>query len=580
MEHKISFLVSVVIPVYNDVAKFEATLGSVLCQTYSNLEVIVVDDGSTEDIKPVLKNIRDERVSYHRLEHKNANVARNYGVAKSCGQYVAMLDADDLWAVNHVEQCLSDMVKSDADGSYGGLIIRRQVGDSVVHAALPRENESMVSYLLRMGYGAQTSTLFMTAASAKDIAWDEDLYRHQDYDFVVRYGKKYKWAARETETVIFNGVKTVKQKIDFASCIKFIERNKHDITPDIYRHYHQGMLRLAKALSAEPYVVKHYAKESAGMLAVPTTPQLTPQLTIIIPFLNEGDELQKTLQSIKDTATGNPHIILINDSSTDGYDYQSLAVAFGCAYLYHSKRIGVAASRDEGVALCKTPYFLLLDAHMEFYEQGWDERVIDILNANPRSLLCSRTGTISSARGAKPAMAPTFGAYFDNEKPCGISISWNRQDPNPNELLVEIPCVLGAAYAMSKDYWERLHGLRGLVNYGLDESLISLKVWCEGGKCLLLKDWLVGHLYRKSAPYAISGRDMTYNEIFILRLFFTGINREERLLKLQKRNVAAFGVAYEQIKQNADFLEKERSYLWSIFAPDAEQKLTALCGKL
>jgi glycosyltransferase involved in cell wall biosynthesis len=580
MEHKISPLVSVVIPVYNDAAKLEATLASVLCQTYSNLEVIVVDDGSTEDIESVLKNIRDERVGYHKLEHKNANVARNYGVAKSRGQYVAMLDADDLWAANHVEQCLSDMAKSNADGSYGGLIIRRRAGDSIVHATLPKENESMVSYLLRMGYGAQTSTLFMTSASAKDIAWDEELYRHQDYDFVVRYAKKYRWAARETETVIFNGVKTVKQNIDFSSCIKFIERNKHDITLDIYRRYNQGMLRLANAVSAEPHVVEHYVKESAMVFAASTTLQFTPQLTIIIPFLNEGDELKKTLQSIKDTATGNPSIILINDASTDGYDYQGVAIAFGCTYLYHSKRTGVAASRDEGVALCKTPYFLLLDAHMEFYEQGWDERVIDTLNANPRSLLCSRTGTISSARGVKPAMAPTFGAYFDNAKPCGISISWSRQDPNPNEALVEIPCVLGAAYAMRKDYWERLHGLRGLVNYGLDESLISLKVWCEGGKCLLLKDWLVGHLYRKSAPYAISGRDMTYNEIFILRLFFTGVNREERLLKLQRRNVAAFSVAYEQIKKNADSIENERAYLWSIFMPDAEQKLIALCGKL
>ena len=166
MEHKISPLVSVVIPVYNDAAKLEATLASVLCQAYSHLEVIVVDDGSVEDIEPVLKHIRDKRVRYYRLEHKNANVARNYGVAQSTGHYIAMLDADDLWAENHVEQCLSDMAKSNADGSYGGLIIRRRAGDSIVHAALPRENESMMSYLLRMGYGAQTTKTCILASNS------------------------------------------------------------------------------------------------------------------------------------------------------------------------------------------------------------------------------------------------------------------------------------------------------------------------------------------------------------------------------------------------------------------------------
>ncbi|WP_285820770.1 glycosyltransferase family 2 protein [Bacteroides acidifaciens] len=57
------------------------------------------------------------------------------------------------------------------------------------------------------------------------------------------------------------------------------------------------------------------------------------QLTIIIPFLNEGEEIANTLSSIQDTATGMPTILLINDASTDGYNYRTAAEQYNCEYI-------------------------------------------------------------------------------------------------------------------------------------------------------------------------------------------------------------------------------------------------------
>lgn len=57
------------------------------------------------------------------------------------------------------------------------------------------------------------------------------------------------------------------------------------------------------------------------------------QLTIIIPFLNEGEEIANTLSSIQDTATGMPAILLINDASTDGYNYRTVAEQYNCEYI-------------------------------------------------------------------------------------------------------------------------------------------------------------------------------------------------------------------------------------------------------
>ena len=108
------------------------------------------------------------------------------------------------------------------------------------------------------------------------------------------------------------------------------------------------------------------------------------QLTIIIPFLNEGEEIANTLSSIQDTATGMPAILLINDASTDGYNYRTVAEQYNCDYIQHEERLGVAESRNEGVRTCNTPYFLLLDGHMRFYEKGWDEKLLALLQENPR----------------------------------------------------------------------------------------------------------------------------------------------------------------------------------------------------
>lgn len=70
-------------------------------------------------------------------------------------------------------------------------------------------------------------------------------------------------------------------------------------------------------------------------------------LTIIIPFVNEKYELYATLESIKQYSSKIVDVILINDASDDGFDYEHLAEIYNAIYIEHKERVGVAASRDE-----------------------------------------------------------------------------------------------------------------------------------------------------------------------------------------------------------------------------------------
>ncbi len=90
-------LISVVIPLYNGVAYVRRSIPSVLGQTYSDFELIVVDDGSTDDGPEVVRTFTDARVRLIRQENAGVSAARNRGVAEAQGTYVAFLDADDEW---------------------------------------------------------------------------------------------------------------------------------------------------------------------------------------------------------------------------------------------------------------------------------------------------------------------------------------------------------------------------------------------------------------------------------------------------------------------------------------------------
>lgn len=255
-------LVSVIIPAYNNRNILINTLLSVIDQTYKNLEIIVVDDGSEEDLSMVISEINDHRIHYIKQEHSNANVARNLGIKMSKGKYIAMLDSDDLWLNNHIEDCLMEIDKIGCDGLYSGLYLQDKSGNRrLINSKHKNKDETMIDYLLSTGYGAQTSTLFFKAETLNTILWDPTLRRHQDYDFVIRYSNRFSFYRKEKPTVVYClGEK--KSCIDFFSCIKFINSVKGDISPLLYNKYNLNMLNLARQYNADVNIIHHYQKEA------------------------------------------------------------------------------------------------------------------------------------------------------------------------------------------------------------------------------------------------------------------------------------------------------------------------------
>ena len=111
-------LVSVIIPVYNCELYLEKCISNMLKQTYRNLQIIFVDDGSTDDSLKICKEIKDTRVEVYSKSNGGASTARNYGLKYRKGKYVLFVDSDDYLKENAIESLVNKAVETNADCVY------------------------------------------------------------------------------------------------------------------------------------------------------------------------------------------------------------------------------------------------------------------------------------------------------------------------------------------------------------------------------------------------------------------------------------------------------------------------------
>ena len=111
------YLVSVVIPVYNAEKYLREALDSIINQTYINLEIVCVDDGSTDSSFQILEEYKnkDSRVIVYTKENSGGGAARNYGLERATGEYIYFFDADDIANKTLIEKALAKAVETDAD---------------------------------------------------------------------------------------------------------------------------------------------------------------------------------------------------------------------------------------------------------------------------------------------------------------------------------------------------------------------------------------------------------------------------------------------------------------------------------
>ena len=184
-------LVSAVIPTYNHGALVPEAVESALAQTWPNLEVIVVDDGSTDDTPARLARF-ENRIKIIRQDHLGPAVARNAGIRASRGEWIGFLDSDDLWMPEKIARCVAAL-KDSRDAGVAYTAVRIHELDTGRKYPLPQYTMSgnLARDLFLECKGVNTSTLVVSrTALDKAGLFDEEFFRAQDWDLMVRLAEE------------------------------------------------------------------------------------------------------------------------------------------------------------------------------------------------------------------------------------------------------------------------------------------------------------------------------------------------------------------------------------------------------
>jgi glycosyltransferase involved in cell wall biosynthesis len=195
--------VSVIIPLYNKANSIGRSIRSVLNQTWDNIELLIINDGSTDDFASALAPfLKDPRIRLYAKENGGLGSARNYGVARAQGDYIAFLDADDEFMPEHISEGMK-IISSRIDIIYYTriLIDRGGVRHLKPHRGL-KYNEDMSEYW-SVSFGCISPVCMITDQSTSSrIKWNEERGIPEDFDFALR-------ASNEHVEFIFNGAPAV-----------------------------------------------------------------------------------------------------------------------------------------------------------------------------------------------------------------------------------------------------------------------------------------------------------------------------------------------------------------------------------
>jgi len=184
--------VSIIIPLYNSEAYIAQTIDSCLAQTHDNIEIIVVENGSTDQGYQIVKSIDDKRLSVYQIPKPNAAAARNYGYHKAKGAYIVFLDADDMLAPNKIELQLTAISKKP-EGWVACCAWAKFKTNTKEAIITPQEVwyiQNPITWCINswMGGGMMIPGCWLMPKSIIEQAglWDENLSLHDDGEFMCR----------------------------------------------------------------------------------------------------------------------------------------------------------------------------------------------------------------------------------------------------------------------------------------------------------------------------------------------------------------------------------------------------------
>lgn len=429
--------VTVAIPMYNAAPHLRECLDSVLAQTFRDFELLIVDNGSTDGCVDIVRSYADPRIRLLLNRHDYIG-SLNLLLSEARGKYIARMDADDVMVPQRLALQFAYMEAHPDVDLLGGNMVTLGTSDCLYDTSGPCRRVTLQDMLAGCCL-VHPTVMFRTATvRAHGLAYEADYIYAEDYRLWMRM---------------------LQLDLQLRNLPDVLVRYRFSDGQISHRHADRQAAtsqRIRREMRA--WQARTEAEVAAEEIAFPPSGN---ELTLVIPFINEGEEVARTVRSARQYVGDAVDILVVNDHSYDGYDYEADLAGLNVRYVYNRINIGAAASKEKGARLCTTPYFILLDAHMRFYDAAWLTRYLEVLKTDDRRIVCCQTKWLSKKDGvvAEGNKADTRGAFLRFEDVDVLpGIHWGHfrlRGMAPHQ----VPAVMGATYGASKRYWNHIRGL-------------------------------------------------------------------------------------------------------------------------
>lgn len=188
-------LVSIVTPTYNRADFIEQAVNSVLAQTYANFELLIVDDGSTDNTRDLLEPVlADSRVRYFHQENQGQSVARNLALSEAKGDFVCFLDSDNYWPAEKLEKQVELFRgQPDYDVIYGDIIVIDETGKEVTRKNMSRYSGHIARYMIRDNCVSMNTAMARRRCFNELGAMSGQRRVADDYDLWLRFSARFRF---------------------------------------------------------------------------------------------------------------------------------------------------------------------------------------------------------------------------------------------------------------------------------------------------------------------------------------------------------------------------------------------------
>jgi len=190
-ENTNSPLFSIVVPVHNRSELISRTIDSILIQSFDNYEIIIIDDGSTDNLKEICDNYNSPKINYYYQQNAGSNPARNAGIQFSRGCFVSFLDSDDTWEKEFLQEVKNKFASDEEFGLVYVKSIKKYLPDGTQAIKKCSKLEGFIYRdVLQQGFLTNSSCITVKRSLLEKIGgWDNDLFACQDDDICFRLAK-------------------------------------------------------------------------------------------------------------------------------------------------------------------------------------------------------------------------------------------------------------------------------------------------------------------------------------------------------------------------------------------------------